>query len=272
VITTLGIKCTDNNRCKLFATPKGTIFIYGGYGGKHFVRIGNTKMIGTNFDWVNSMHVTPLGDILIVAGTNGAYNHVLISKDEGVTWKRYFDNNHDSSLYVSPKGTLFVGYTNTLQGRLQARKYVRLSKDIGRPDDLPFSHLSYLKSSPSGNILASATRGQEITHDFISYDDGLTWNPLYDMNADNDLPDDIESKWRKSFGITDRLRSVVQKNASGTYFLVNPKGFYRTVDNGRSWEKPISSYLPVASGEIKILIDPNQSEKVYLNWVEWPDL
>jgi hypothetical protein len=321
VIKSLGVQCTDNDHCNLFETPKGTILIYSGYAGKHFIRVGNQKITGLKFDWVENMHVTPLGDILIVVGTNGAYPHVFISKDDGVTWKRYFDKDHDSGVYVSPKGTLFIRYSD-----LQNDKYFRLSRDKIGGDDLPFSRL-HIRSLPSGKIWAVGTREHEKENYFISDDDGLTWQPLvrqdeirtllekdgkstliiterggkivkclsksaptsrddfliacrylwsptdlHCFESDHDLPDEIEGAWRKCFGIHDTLHSEIQKGADGTYFLVNAKGFYRSGDNGQSWEKPISSYLPVQTGKIKILIGPNRSGKVYLNWVKWPDI
>jgi photosystem II stability/assembly factor-like uncharacterized protein len=175
VFKDLAINCDCWEPCHLFMSSKNTIFIYGGYGGKNFVRVAEEKIAKTPFAWVWQMITTPSGDILAWAlGLNEQYTNIFISTDDGITWNKYFDNAFDSRFYVSPKGTIFLLCINSGHS-----KCFRLQNNELR--ELPFKSVVYLVTSPSDNILLLGAHGQETDcYNFISYDDGLTWKRLFD--------------------------------------------------------------------------------------------
>jgi hypothetical protein len=305
------------------------MFVYSTKGGKHFIRIGNEKKGGVKFKWVDRMYATPRGDLLMSAVTDNGYYHVLISKDDGVTWEKYFDRDHSSGFYVSPKGTIFSWYGEIGDDKAERTKWVRHSKDMSRQSDLPLRPGVFI-GLPSGRMLAYGYYNeQDKTPDFYkSNDDGLSWEKLawndeiiklLEKNSDGMLliseqkgkilkilsntrnpaqdeylmacqrmsttalycfsnPDgmyaDIVAGWRKHYNINDRLFSRVYEGTKGLYFLINPKGLYRSVAKGESWEKPVtSSYIPFGTtGYYKLLLGSKQNGKIYLNWVEWPDI
>jgi hypothetical protein len=179
LVRNLDIKCDDHDPCYLFISSKNTIFIYGGYGGKNFFRIGKGKRTITKFKWVELILKTQTGEILISAVETGDdYKHIFASTDDGLTWERYFYGGKDvSGIYVSPRGTIFVCVRDVDGGQVCFRMANSEAEKISLK---PWPCLSSL---PSGNLFAYGLYGQETKGDyFISYDDGLTWTRLFKPN------------------------------------------------------------------------------------------
>jgi photosystem II stability/assembly factor-like uncharacterized protein len=176
VFKDLNVKCTSQKPCNLFVSSKRTIFIYGGYGGSHFIRVDEKKKTKSEFQWVEFMTMTPWGDILVGAlGRGNNYENVFKSADDGLTWKRIFDVDRAGRLYVSPKGTLFACGQNMDFDNFKCFKVTNEGMK-----NLPFHFSHVLFTSPSGSIVTEGRYAQDtLSNYFFSYDDGLTWTKLF---------------------------------------------------------------------------------------------
>jgi len=220
---------------RFYVSPKGTIFLLCIKAGSYkCFRLQNNELKELPFKSVAYLVTSPSDNILL-SGVHGqetdCYN--FISYDDGLTWKRLFEPGEIEALMRGEaEGTIII---KERDGKLIKHK---IETEYPTPDD----YLFFCKI--------------------------LKFEKLHVFNLTNKILKDIEIKWKEAYKISDIFSPKTELAKEGIFFLAHRYKLYRTFDNGKTWQEPFDTRVPIE----KILVHPKNKEKIFFIAIEWPDV